>query len=304
MIFDPQKQNALTLKTKTDDLMQVILYSDQHLQKTLIAEDLDVPIVFEDDAVIVFNKPSNMVVHPVKSAQRGTLVNFLIYKFQDTLPITYDRFRPGIVHRLDKDTSGLIIVAKTKLSADSLIKQFKSRKVKKVYLALCIGNPLENLSKIIGKPGINILEGDILEVKTNIKRNKINREMMEVCADGGRLAISRFTVQTVYDLGKNRKLSLVNCEIETGRTHQIRVHAKLIECPIVGDNLYQLRRKEDFDVKKTILPLLDGKRSRQMLHARELSIVHPDSSKTLVFQGILPYDFSNLISNLSKYKTS
>jgi 23S rRNA pseudouridine1911/1915/1917 synthase len=190
------------------------------------------------------------------------------------------------------------------LSADSLIKQFKSRKVKKVYLALCIGNPLENLSKIIGKPGINILEGDILEVKTNIKRNKINREMMEVCADGGRLAISRFTVQTVYDLGKNRKLSLVNCEIETGRTHQIRVHAKLIECPIVGDNLYQLRRKEDFDVKKTILPLLDGKRSRQMLHARELSIVHPDSSKTLVFQGILPYDFSNLLSNLSKYKTS
>ena len=304
MIFDPQKQNALTLKTKTDDLMQVILYSDQHLQKTLIAEDLDVPIVFEDDALIVFNKPSNMVVHPVKSAQRGTLVNFLIYKFQDTLPITYDRFRPGIVHRLDKDTSGLIIVAKTKLSADSLIKQFKSRKVKKVYLALCIGNPLENLSKIIGKPGINILEGDILEVKTNIKRNKINREMMEVCTDGGRLAISRFTVQTVYNLGKNQKLSLVSCEIETGRTHQIRVHAKLIECPIVGDNLYKLRRKEDVDVKKTILSLLDGTRSRQMLHAHELSIVHPESSETLFFKGILPLDFSNLLMNLSKYKTS
>jgi len=244
------------------------------------------------------------VVHPVKSAQRGTLVNFLIYKFQDTLPITYDRFRPGIVHRLDKDTSGLIIVAKTKLSADSLIKQFKSRKVKKVYLALCIGNPLENLSKIIGKPGINMLEDNILEVKTNIRRNKINREMMEVCTNDGRLAISRFTVQSVYDLGKNQKLSLVSCEIETGRTHQIRVHAKLIECPIVGDNLYKLRRKVDEDVKKTILPLLDGKRSRQMLHAHELSIVHPESSKTLFFKGMLPNDFSNLLLNLGKYKTS
>ena len=245
-----------------------------------------------------------MVVHPVKSAQRGTLVNFLIYKFQDTLPITYDRFRPGIVHRLDKDTSGLIIVAKTKLSADSLIKQFKSRKVKKVYLALCIGNPLENLSKIIGKPGINTLENNILEVKTYIKRNKINREMMEVSSDDGRLAKSRFTVQTVYDLGENQKLSLVSCEIETGRTHQIRVHAKLIECPIVGDNLYKLRRKEDVDVKKTILSLLDGTRSRQMLHAHELSLVHPESSETLFFKGSLPFDFSNLLLNLGRYKTS
>ena len=95
MIFDPQKKNALTLKTKTDDLMQVILYSDQHLQKTLIPEDLDVPIVFEGRSLIVFNKPSNMVVHPVKSASTRYPVNFLIYKFQDTLPTTYDQFRPG-----------------------------------------------------------------------------------------------------------------------------------------------------------------------------------------------------------------
>ena len=304
MIFDPQKQNALTLKTKTDDLMKVILYFDRHLRRTLMAEDLDVPIVFEDNSLVVFNKPPNMVVHPVKSAQRGTLVNFLIYKFQDTLPITSDRFRPGIVHRLDKDTSGLIVVAKTKLSADSLIKQFKSRNVKKVYLALCIGNPLENLNKIISKPGINMLADNILEVKTYIKRNKINREMMEVSSDDGRLAKSRFTVQTVYDLGENQKLSLVSCEIETGRTHQIRVHAKFIECPIVGDKLYKLRRKEDVDMKKTILSFLDGTRSRQMLHAHELSIVHPESSETLFFKGILPLDFSNLLMNLSKYKTS
>ena len=176
--------------------------------------------------------------------------------------------------------------------------------VPKVYLALCIGNPLENLNKIIGKPGIKLLKDNILEVKTYIRRNKINREMMEVRIDGGRQAISRFTVQTVYDLGENQKLSLVSCEIETGRTHQIRVHAKLIECPIVGDNLYKLRRKEDVELKKTISLLMDGKRSRQMLHAHELSIVHPESSKTLFFRSNLPNDFSNLMSNLGKYKRS
>ena len=128
--------------------------------------------------------------------------------------------------------------------------------------------------------------------------------MMEVDSSHGKLAISRFTVQTVYALGENQKLSLVRCEIETGRTHQIRVHARLIECPIVGDKLYKLRRKEDVDVKKTILSMLDGKRLRQMLHAHELSIVHPESCKTSFFKGILPYDFSNLLSNLGKYKIS
>ena len=128
MIFDPQKQNALTLKTKTDDLEKIILYLDQHLKKIIIPENLDVPIVFEDKSLVVFNKPANMIVHPVKIEQCGTLVNFLIYKYQDKLPITYDKLRPGIVHRLDKDTSGLIIVAKTKVCADSLMEQFKSRK--------------------------------------------------------------------------------------------------------------------------------------------------------------------------------
>mgnify|MGYP001334839251 CR=1 FL=1 len=303
MIYDPQSQNALTLKTKTDDLEQIILYLDQNLQKILIPEDLDVPIVFEDNSLVVLNKPANMVVHPVKYSQSGTLVNFLIYKYQDKLPITYDKLRPGIVHRLDKDTSGLIIVAKTELCADSLIKQFKSRQVKKVYLALCIGNPLENLNKIISKPGINVLEDNILEVKTYIRRNKINREMMEVNTHDGKLAISRFTVQTVYDLGEHQKLSLISCEIETGRTHQIRVHAKLIGCPIFGDNLYKLRRIEDLDVEKTILSLWEGTRLRQMLHAHELSFVHPENGRSLFFKGNLPLDFSNLLSNLSKYKT-
>ncbi len=305
MIFDPQKSDALTLKTKANNLEQVILYLDKQLKRHLTPEDLNVPVVFEDKSIVVFNKPPNMVVHPVKSSQCGTLVNFLIYKYQDTLPIIYDNLRPGIIHRLDKDTSGLIAVAKTEPCADSLIAQFKNRQVKKIYLALCIGNPVENLSNIICKPGIRILEDNTIEVKTYIRRNKTNREIMEVSSDQGKFAISRFNVQTSYDLGGYKKLSLVSCEIETGRTHQIRVHAKLIGHPIFGDKLYKSKRKEHFDLEKTILSLYDdSKRLRQMLHASELSILHPDNGKSLSFRADLPSDFSNLLSKVSKYRTN
>ena len=305
MIFDPQKRDPLTLKTKTNDLEQVILYIDKHLKLKLTPENLDVPIVFEDKSLVVFNKPANMVVHPVKFSQSGTLVNFLIYKYKDSLPTTYDELRPGIIHRLDKDTSGLLVVAKTEASAVSLIAQFKSRQVKKVYLALCIGNPAENLNKIITRQGISVLEDNSIEVKTYIRRNRTNREIMEVHSDQGKLAISRFSVQVVYDLGKNQKLSLVSCEIETGRTHQIRVQAKLIGHPIFGDKLYKLSRKEDFEVEKTILSLCDDdQRLRQMLHAHELSIRHPESDECLSFRADLPSDFSYLLSKLSKYKKS
>ena len=304
MVFNPQKNDALTLKTKTSDMGQVILYVDKELQKNLIAEDLEVPIIFEDRSLVVLNKPANMVVHPVKSSQRGTLVNFLIYKYQDTLPITYDQFRPGIIHRLDKDTSGLIVIAKTAFCAKALITQFKSREVKKIYLALCIGNPVDNLNKIICKPGVDVLEDNSIEVKTYIRRNKTNREIMEVSSNQGKLAISRFKVQTIYDLGQDQKLSLVSCEIETGRTHQIRVHAKHIGHPIFGDKLYKQNSRKDFELEKFVLSLCDDdSKLRQILHAHELSIRHPDSQEILSFRADLPSDFSYLLSELSKYKT-
>ena len=304
MVFDPQKKDPLTSKTKANDIEQIILYLDKELQKNLIPEDLEVPIVFEDRSLVVFNKPANMVVHPVKSSQRGTLVNFLIYKYQDTLPTTYDQFRPGIIHRLDKDTSGVIVIAKTAFCANALITQFKSREVKKIYLALCIGNPVDNLNKIMCKPGVSVLEDNSIEVKTYIRRNKTNRETMEVNTDQGKLAISRFRVQTVYHLGKDQKLSLVSCEIETGRTHQIRVHAKYIGSPIFGDKVYKLNRREDFELEKFVLSLCDDDRKlRQILHAHELSIRHPDSQEILSFRADLPSDFSYLLSELSKYKT-
>ena len=302
MIIDSKKLNTLSLKTKTDDLEQVTIYLDNTSQKKLLPENLDVQVVFEDDSLAVINKPADMVVHPVTSSQSGTLVNFLIFKYRDTLPIISDKFRPGIVHRLDKDTSGLIVIAKTLVSANSLVAQFKSRQVKKFYLALCIGNPLEKLNKIITKPGVKILEDNSIEVKTYIRRNRTNREIMEVNNKAGKLAISRFSIQRVYDLGKNQKLCLVGCEIETGRTHQIRVHAKLIGCPIFGDELYKSQRNEELNVEKTVLSFWNIYRLRQMLHSRELSITHPVSGKSLFFRGDFPPDLSNILLELNKYK--
>ena len=125
---------------------------------------------------------------------------------------------------------------------------------------------------------------------------------MENNTDNGKLAISRFSVQTVYDLGKDKKLSLVGCEIETGRTHQIRVHAKLIGCPIFGDTLYKLGRKEDFMVEKTILSSFKLTKLRQMLHAHELSFAHPKSGQSIFLRGELPPDFLNLLSNLENIR--
>ena len=164
---------------------------------------------------------------------------------------------------------------------------------------------MDNLKKIICKPGVDLLEDNSIEVKTYIQRNKTNRETMEVKSYQGKLAISRFRVQTIYDLGKDQKLSLVSCEIETGRTHQIRVHAKYIESPIFGDKLYKLNRREDHELERFVLSLCDDDRKlRQMLHAHELSIRHPESQEILSFRADLPSDFSYFLSKLSKYKTS
>ena len=166
-----------------------------------------------------------------------------------------------------------------------------------------MGNPLEKLNKIISIPGVKILEDNSIEVKTYIRRNKTHREKMEVNSQFGKLSISRFSIQHIYDLGENKKISLVGCEIETGRTHQIRVHAEHIGCPILGDELYKSRRKEELNVEKAVLSFLNVHRMRQMLHSRELSFSHPESGKSLFFRGDFPSDFSDILSKLDEYKT-
>ena len=195
--------------------------------------------------------------------------------------------RPGIVHRLDKPTEGLLLIGLNPDVQWKLSRQFQNREVDKRYVAYLLSTPSE-------------MEG---RLEFPLMRDRVDRRKRTV-HPAGRDATTIYQVTDVYKTRKGRKLCRVEIELITGRTHQIRVHAKLIECPIVGDNLYQLRRKEDLGVKKTILPLLDGKRSRQMLHAHELSLVHPESGETTFFKGILPLDFSNLLLKLGRYKTS
>ena len=133
--------------------------------------------------------------------------------------------------------------------------------------------------------------------------NKTNTGFSVANNQTGKLAVSRFSIQTVYYLGENQKLSLIGCEIETGRTHQIRVHAKFIGCPIFGDDLYKSRIKQELNVEKTVLSFCNVQRFRQMLHSHELSITHPESGKRLFFRGDFPPDFSNILLKLDKYKT-
>ncbi len=224
-------------------------------------EPIDLEILYEDHDLIVINKPAGMIVHPIPSHTSGTLVNALLYHCKDLQGIGGE-LRPGIVHRLDKDTSGVMVVAKNDLSHRNLSQQFKDRKVSKVYLALVRGR--------ISDP-----QG---EIKVSLARHPVFRTKMSV-NDTGRAAITFYKVLRYFD----DTASLVAAYPKTGRTHQIRVHMKYIGHPILGDKLYG---------NSLGAP-------RQMLHAAKLEFYHPRTDKWLSFIAPLPDDFKDLIIKLN-----
>ncbi len=234
-------------------------------QETL-AEDIPVQILFEDDHIIVLNKESGMVVHPAAGNKGGTLVNALLHHCNGKLaPIGGDE-RPGIVHRLDKDTSGCIIVAKTDQAHQHLVEQFASRTTHKEYIAVVDGHPVTQ------KETIN----------TNIGRHPVNRlKMAVVDSDTGKTAITDYKVCWHEE---STTSTLMHCIIHTGRTHQIRVHMKHIGCPIIGDVIYSNVNRQS------------AKTGRLMLHARILSITHPDSGEKLTFKSPIPEVFKKWTS--------
>lgn len=226
----------------------------------LSPEPIPLDILYEDGDLIAVNKPAGMVVHPAVGNWSGTFVNALLYHCR--LDYEQGNQRPGIVHRLDKDTTGLLLAAKNPLAQQRLIAQFASRQVHKEYLAICIGNPEQ---KLIIAP---------------IGRHPQNRKLMAVLEVGGKKAISR--CQT---LAFDGTLSLVKIILETGRTHQIRVHMKYIGNPVLGDDVYgrpPLNKKY--------------KAQRQLLHAHRLKFKHPITDKVLELEAPLPED-------MRKYKT-
>jgi 23S rRNA pseudouridine1911/1915/1917 synthase len=295
----------ISLKTRIKEIEKINICFDPIHDFEVIPQDLCLDIVYEDDALAVINKPVNMSVHPVSYSQKDTLVNGLRYIYGNNLAQISDDLRPGIVHRLDKDTSGLIVIAKTNDVAVNLTNQFKSRQVKKTYLAFCHGHPFDKLGKLISRNGVEISANGHINVDTYIGRDQKNRELMAVKTEDGKRAISEFEVLEVFNFENKNKVSLIKCNIQTGRTHQIRVHLKYLGHPILGDKLYGLnysRKKIETD-QSTIAPSdLIKKFSRQALHAHKLSFSHPVTSERKTFSLSLSEDLRKLEEALRQSK--
>jgi len=247
-------------KVKAGDVVEWSIPEEKPAET--LPEEIPLDILFEDDAVLVLNKPPGLVVHPAAGNESGTLVNALV--FHD--PVFQAIERAGIVHRLDKDTSGVMVVAKSEKAMVELQRQFKARETEKEYLALVWGDPPAH-----GR------------VETRIGRHPVHRQKMAVLKEDGREAVSNYEMQERF-----AEVSLVRVKIETGRTHQIRVHMAHLGHPIVGDTVYGRARKHHLPVKP----------ERQMLHAARLAFTHPASGKRLSFEAPLFDDMCRLLDCL------
>lgn len=241
-------------------------------------EKIDLDIIFEDDDIVVLNKQAGLVVHPAPGNWSGTLVNALLYHFPG-IEDSEGEIRPGIVHRLDKDTSGAMVVAKTRKAHLRLSGAFKSRAVHKAYSAVLYGRLKEDKG-IIDLP---------------VGRHPSDRKKMSVKSKNGRHAETHWVVQERFS-----GATLVDCVIKTGRTHQIRVHCQSMGHPVVGDPVYAGKKKSfNKQYGKENLALFQ-QISRQMLHSRHLKFTHPITDKELVFEAALPCDMNYLINKLKK----
>lgn len=248
---------------KEGDMIKVDLPAPKKLD--LIAEDIPLEIIYEDEDVVIINKAQNIVVHPAPGNYTGTLVNALLYHI-DSLSTINGIIRPGIVHRLDKDTSGLLIVAKNDFSHRQLSEQLKERKIHREYIALVNG----------------LIKEDQGTINLPIGRDPKDRKKMTVISTNSKEAITNYLV-----LERFQNYTLVQLRLETGRTHQIRVHLSHLKHSIVGDPVYS-SGKNEFKVDK------------QLLHARKLGFIHPRSKVYMEFESGLPEVFNNVLNNLRR----
>ncbi len=255
-------------------------------------EDIPLDVVFEDAHLIVVEKPAGMVVHPAPGAYTGTLVNALLAHCGDTLSGVGGEKRPGIVHRIDKDTSGLLVVAKSDAAHQGLAAQFAAHDLERSYAALVWGRPDRSDARMAGLPAVSFEPGWV-RVETTIGRSRTDRKKMAVNINDGRRAVTRF--KRLADLGP---CSLVECRLETGRTHQIRVHLTHLGHPLVGDQTYGRQRTPPTSLPE---PLRDALSSfpRQALHAKSLGFVHPVTKEDLRFESDLPDDLAQLVKALT-----
>ncbi|MEO1612392.1 MAG: RluA family pseudouridine synthase [Pseudomonadota bacterium] len=251
-------------------------------------EAIPLSVVFEDDYLIVVDKPAGMVVHPAPGAETGTLVNALLHHCGETLSGIGGVKRPGIVHRIDKDTSGLLVVAKTDIAHQGLSALFAAHDLDREYLAVTRGAPDRADPRLMGTPGVSI-DGPWFRVETLIGRHPGDRKKMAVIRGGdGRRAVTRFQVEERL----SDRAALIRCRLETGRTHQIRVHLNHLGHGLVGDPLYGKG-------KVAGLPHVAKHFTRQALHAATLGFIHPISGQSLIFSSEMSQDLRALVESLT-----
>ena len=265
-------------------LIQIPEAQDSHM----LPENIPLDILHEDDDIIVINKAAGMVVHPAPGSPSGTLVNALLAHCGETLSGIGGMRRPGIVHRIDKDTTGLLVVAKTDTAHQGLASQFEARSVERLYTAVCFGTPSAANPRLMGLSGTSFEAGNTLKIITQLARHKTDRQRQAVVAQNGKHAVTR--VRVLRELSEGAA-SIVECKLETGRTHQIRVHMSYVGHALIGDQTYSRRRK----MKGMHTELADAF-SRQALHAGLLGFVHPITGRDLSFVAPLPRDIQDFIT--------
>ena len=253
-------------------------------------------VVYEDADLIVIDKPAGMVVHPAPGAPEGTLVNALLHHCGADLSGVGGERRPGIVHRIDKDTSGLLVVAKSDAAHHGLAAQFEAHSVDRRYLAVVHGCPAPADPRLAGLRGIAWEPGGTLRIATQIARHRHDRQRQAVLWSGGRHAVTR--ARLVESFGTPPAAALLECRLETGRTHQIRVHLSYAGHGLIGDPTYGGRRKLSARALGPGALAAAEAFPRQALHAATLGFVHPLTGQTLAFESPLPADMAALIAAL------
>tara|TARA_B110001452_G_scaffold238663_1_gene219289 strand:+ start:18 stop:998 length:981 start_codon:yes stop_codon:yes gene_type:complete len=245
--------------------------------------DFKLDIVYEDDDLMVINKPAGIIMHPGAGNYDNTIVNALVHYDKKSLSTIGDELRPGIVHRIDKDTSGLVVIAKNNKTHENLSEQFNKHSITRVYQLLIWG-------KIRPSSG---------RVDTLITRSSKNRQMMEVSNLKGKRSITNYKTIEIFENKKTPTLSLIECKLETGRTHQIRVHMNFLGNSILGDSKYKKKYKKIKGIEINLENLITSLK-RQFLHAKTLGFNHPTTREDMIFNSILPQELDKILKLLRK----
>ncbi|WP_323767735.1 RluA family pseudouridine synthase [Marinovum sp.] len=283
-------------KARVGEGAEVVISVEEAEESHILPEDIPLDVLYEDDHLIVVNKPVGMVVHPAPGTPSGTLVNALLHHCGETLSGVGGMKRPGIVHRIDKETSGVLVVAKDDAAHHGLAAQFEKHTAERAYKAVVFGMPDAADPRLRGLRGISFEPGNVLKITTRLARHRFDRQKQAVCSEGGRHAVTR--ARLVESFGSPAAVALMECRLETGRTHQIRVHMAYAGHGLIGDATYGGKRKIAKGALTEAGQAAVQSFPRQALHAETLGFVHPVTETPLSFTAALPDDMQTLLATL------